>query len=370
MTDQRPKILFADQLRGVAALLVVFSHLAGIYWYQPEIVAQFVGGPVPSGPVPALALWHDRLPFNPGPFGVAVFFLISGFVIPFSLGGGRRAFLRARLWRIFPTYLAALALGLAVRAVSGFAWGEPLQINPLAVLANALLLHDLAGISSIDLVNWTLTVELKFYLLFAFAQPLVLRWKGAFVVALAVLMLGLNLAAAWAMPLLPLRLGYALRGTAHGLMFLPFLLLGTLFFLRLRGALGWAALLGASAATLGLFLLAWAGGPMAGSFTSAGSSYLWGWGVFALCFLARRHAKPLAPLRWLSAISFPLYLVHAMLGYALLQALVQGAGLAYAPAFAVALLASLGLAWVLHRLVETPATARGKARPAAAPAAA
>ncbi|MBO1079374.1 acyltransferase family protein [Roseomonas haemaphysalidis] len=369
MADQRPKILFADQLRGIAALLVVFSHLAGIYWYQPELVAQFVGGPVPAGPVPGLAALHERLPFNPGPFGVAVFFLISGFVIPFSFNGtGRLAFLRARLWRIFPTYLAALLLGLAVRAASGAFWGEPLQVNPLALLANAVLLHDLAGISSVDLVNWTLTVELKFYLLFALALPWLLRWKGGFVVGLAVAMLALNLLAAWAMPLLPLRLGYALRGTAHGFMFLPFLLLGTLFFLFLRGALGFSALLGASAVTLGLFLLTWMGGPMAGSFNSAGFSYLWGWGVFALCFALRNRAVPLAPLRWLSAVSYPLYLVHAMLGYALLQALVQGWGMAYAPALGLALLACLAAAWVLHRLVEKPSMARGKARRAVAPA--
>jgi peptidoglycan/LPS O-acetylase OafA/YrhL len=367
MADPRPKILFADQLRGMTALLVVLSHLAGVYWYQPEVVAQLVGGPVPAGTVPWLVALLDRLRFDPGSFGVAVFFLISGFVVPFSYEDGeRRAFLRARLWRIFPTYLAALVLGLAVRALSAAAWGELLRVDPLALLVNALLLHDLAGIGSINLVNWTLTVELKFYLLFALARPWLLRWKGGFVVALAVGMLVLNLAAAWAIPLLPLRPGAALRDTAHGLMFLPFLLLGTLFFLYLRGALGRWALLGASAVTLGLFLLAWMGGPMAGSLTLAGTGYLCGWGAFALCFALRRHAVPLAPLRWLSAISYPLYLVHTALGYTVLQILVQGRGMAYGPALGVAVLASFAVAWLLHVLVERPGIAYGRTRPAAA----
>ena len=109
---------------------------------------------------------------------------------------------------------------------------------------------------------------------------------------------------------------------------------------------------------------------MAGSFASAGTSYLWGWAVFALCFALRRHAVPLAPLRWLSAVSYPLYLVHAMLGYALLQALVQGWGMAYAPALGVALLACFLAAWALHHGVEKPSMARGKRRRVAATAAA
>jgi peptidoglycan/LPS O-acetylase OafA/YrhL len=355
----RHRILFADQLRGIAALLVVLSHLAGIYWFQPEIVAQVVGGPVPAGPVPALAQWLDRLPFDPGAFGVAVFFLISGFVVPLSLQGRPRgAFLRARLWRIFPTYLAALALGLLVRAVSSAGWGDPLRVHPVALLPNALLVHDILGISSIDLVNWTLTVELKFYLLLAFAWPLLARWKAAFVLALALLALLLNLSAAWAVPFLPLRLGYAVRGLAFEAMLLPFMLLGTLFLLRLRGELGRTALLATSAGVGALSMLAWTSGPMAGSYGAMAPGYLWGWGFFTLCFALRRHAVPLAPLRWLSAISYPLYLVHSMLGYALLQLLVQGWGLPYPAALAVAVAAALGAAWALHAWVERPGMQR------------
>ncbi len=49
--------------------------------------------------------------FMPGPFGVALFFLISGLVIPFSFDRHRTgAFLLARLLRIYPTYLAALLI--------------------------------------------------------------------------------------------------------------------------------------------------------------------------------------------------------------------------------------------------------------------
>jgi peptidoglycan/LPS O-acetylase OafA/YrhL len=356
------KVLFADQLRGVAALLVVLSHLVGVYWFEPEAVSMVTGAPWEAATRPPAATMLDLLPFNPGPLGVALFFLISGFVIPFSFRHhGRRSFLLARALRIYPTYLVALFLGLAIRAASGAYWGQPFEVHPLSVVANALLLHDLVGIGNLDLVNWTLVIELKFYLLFALTQPLLLRWRHGFVLGLAALALGINLLAALAMPALPGRAGFAMAGLAQEAMFLPFMLLGTLFYMRMQGQLGWLALLGSSALGLALFLLSWKHGPRDGTYDSAAVSYVWGWAIFALCFLARAWAAPLAVLQHLARISYPLYLVHSILGFVLLRLLSQRFGLGYGPALALVLPTALLLAWALHRLVERRSIAWGKA---------
>ncbi|MFC7551220.1 acyltransferase family protein [Pseudoroseomonas wenyumeiae] len=356
------KVIFADQLRGIAALLVVLSHLVGVYWLEPEVVGMVTGAPWDILPRPPAASLLELLPFNPGPLGVALFFLISGFVIPFSFRHHDRcSFLLARALRIYPTYLAALFLGLGVRAASCAYWGQPLGVHPLAVLANALLLHDLVGIGNLDLVNWTLVIELKFYLLFAFAQPLLLRWRHGLVLGLAVVALGINLLAALAMPLLPGRAGFAVAGLAQEAMFLPFMLLGTLFFLRMQGRLGWPALLGSSALGMALFLLSWKYGPRDGTYDSAALSYAWGLAIFTLCFLARGWVAPVAVLHRLASISYPLYLVHSILGFVLLRLLMLRFGLGYGPALALALLAALVLAWALHHLVERRSIAWGKA---------
>jgi peptidoglycan/LPS O-acetylase OafA/YrhL len=356
------KVVFADQLRGIAALLVVLSHLVGVYWFEPEVVSMVTGAPREAALRPAAATMLELLPFNPGPLGVALFFLISGFVIPFSFRHhDRRSFLLARALRIYPTYLAALFLGLAVRAASGAYWGEPFAVHPLSVVANALLLHDLAGIGNLDLVNWTLVIELKFYLLFAFVQPLLLRWRHGLVLGLAVLALGINLLAALAMPTLPGRAGFAVAGLAQEAMFLPYMLLGTLFYMRMKGQLGGLALLGSSVLGLALFLLSWKHGPRGGTYDSAAVSYAWGWAIFALCFLARARVAPLALLHRLAQVSYPLYLVHSILGFVLLRLLTQRFGLGYGPALALAVLAALVLAWALHRLVERHSIAWGKA---------
>lgn len=356
------KVIFADQLRGIAALLVVLSHLIGVYWFEPEVVSAVTGAPWEATSRPAATTMLAALPFNLGPLGVALFFLISGFVIPFSFRHhSRRSFLLARALRIYPIYLAALFLGLAVRAASCAYWGQPLGVHPLAVVANALLLHDLVGIGNLDLVNWTLVIELKFYLLFALTLPLLLRWRHGFVLGLAGVALIINLLAALAMPALPGRAGFAVAGLAQEAMFLPFMFLGTLFYMRMQGQLGWPALLGSSALGLALFLLSWKHGPRDGTYDSAAVSYAWGWAIFTLCFLARGRVASLGVLRGLAQVSYPLYLVHSILGFVLLRLLTQQAGLGFGPALALVMLTVLALAWTLHRLVERRSIAWGKA---------
>jgi peptidoglycan/LPS O-acetylase OafA/YrhL len=356
------KILFANQLRGLAAISVVLTHLCGIYWFQKDLIATVTFSPVQPAEVPVWVIsMLSSFPVNPGPLGVAIFFLISGLVIPFSFRhNDTGGFLRARLLRIFPTYLAALAVGLAARWASSVFWGQPFSVEPLAVIANALLIHDLGAIGSIDLVNWTLLIELKFYLLFALCRGLVARWRGDFVLALALVVLGLTYVAQLVAPGLSPRPTAVLLGLVTQAMYLPFMLLGTLMYLRLQGQLGLVHWVTTTAATLLVFAMTWKLGPSAASYSDAGVTYLWSFGLFLLFFMARRLARPLAPLRWLSAISYPFYLVHSMLGYSLLQLLIMGYGLGYTPALALAVGASMLMAWIIHRLVERPSIALGK----------
>jgi peptidoglycan/LPS O-acetylase OafA/YrhL len=356
------KFVFADQLRGIAALLVVMNHYTGIYWYARGTVAHYIFSPMQSGPVPLAVQDVVNVPFNPGPLGVALFFMISGFVIPFSFRHHTTfSFLCARALRIYPTYLLALAVGLAARYLSARYWGQHFAVYPVVVLGNGLLVHDLVGMSTIDLVNWTLTIELKFYLLFALAYQAIMRWQGRFVVACAVAAIAFNLAAVAALPHVPSRVGYALRDLSNEAMWVPFMLLGTLFFLNVQGLLSKAGLIWGSVLGLGLFLLCWRVGPVAGQFPTVAENYVFGWIVFALCFLGRRWFVPIAPLRWLASISYPLYLVHPMVGYAIIAMLVMGKGLGYCWAAGVALGCVLLLATAIHLLIERRSIAWGRA---------
>ena len=93
-----------------------------------------------------------------------MFFLISGFVIPFSILPDRAApvgsFAIKRILRIYPAYW--LSVPLAALVVF-WIWGT--QFTTREVLVNLTLMQDVFGVRSAEGVYWTLLVELVFYAL-------------------------------------------------------------------------------------------------------------------------------------------------------------------------------------------------------------
>lgn len=138
----RARLDHLDGLRGFAALAVVFQHAA-------QTAANSGAG-----------LFDPLLQtINLGRFGVVLFFLISGFVIPFSFSGERplRQFVRSRFFRIYPAYWLAVMLLAAILIGRGF------LLDPALIAANLTLLHSLMGYPSVFPGSWTLLYELAFY---------------------------------------------------------------------------------------------------------------------------------------------------------------------------------------------------------------
>ena len=98
-----------------------------------------------------------------GFLGVGLFFMISGYVIFFSVRKySPLQFLLARGVRLYPCFFAAVLF------TSGCCWlsNDPtFAVSPVQLLANLSMVAPLFGHHYIDGVYWTLVVELKFYLL-------------------------------------------------------------------------------------------------------------------------------------------------------------------------------------------------------------
>jgi peptidoglycan/LPS O-acetylase OafA/YrhL len=147
---------FLDALRGIAALLVLATHL------QSSVIGFYPSGWLAFHPQAAAVLEH-------GAIGVDVFFLISGFIVFLAArrvmyaGHGVRIFLLKRFVRIFlPYWPLALILGAAYALLPGFsASTDPIQINWIKSLT---LIPGGGGAYSLP-VAWTLSYELFFYLL-------------------------------------------------------------------------------------------------------------------------------------------------------------------------------------------------------------
>ncbi len=164
-----------DGLRGLAAILVLSFHYLKRYesLYEHDFT-------------------YHRI-FDFGFLGAHLFFAISGYVIFWSLEGGRSgaSFLKRRFIRLAPTYWLAVPITYTAVHLCGL---KEFQTSLLEATANLLLLADFAGVPYVDDVYWTLAVEVFFYLAmalvivtrqFANIEKWLILWvlAGAFVTA-------------------------------------------------------------------------------------------------------------------------------------------------------------------------------------------
>jgi peptidoglycan/LPS O-acetylase OafA/YrhL len=143
------RLAWLDALRGFAALCVVFDHTS---YHVLLPVRQF------------LYHWLDF-----GQYGVFVFFLVSGYIIPASLErkGSVRGFWTGRVFRLYPPYILALGISLV-----GFAFGVVSLASAnrhwlIAALSWLLMMPNMMAGANVPNVTWTLSYEMVFYLVVA-----------------------------------------------------------------------------------------------------------------------------------------------------------------------------------------------------------
>ncbi|MGH3260513.1 MAG: acyltransferase family protein, partial [Trebonia sp.] len=147
--NRERRLAWLDALRGFAALCVVFDHGSTLLLL-----------PVRS----FLYQW-----FNLGEYGVFVFFLVSGYIVPASLErkGSVRGFWISRAFRLYPMFLVALVLS-AVAYKTGHGTVANAGKHPAtAILGWPFMLQNLVAGINVPLVAWTLSYEMVFYLLLA-----------------------------------------------------------------------------------------------------------------------------------------------------------------------------------------------------------
>ncbi|WP_250003929.1 acyltransferase [Actinoplanes sp. M2I2] len=374
------RLAWLDALRGLAAVTVVLFHLS------PQVIG--------TGPHLAV-LRHIDL----GKYAVLLFFLVSGYVIPMSLErhGSLRRFWIGRLCRVYPAYLATIAL-FAVLATAGLLhWPASLRAETGAgLLAHVTMMPDLVGVRGVVRVFWTLSYEMVFYLivagLFAWRGHRHSAWYAG----------GLGLLAVLAGPHLPDALLVSSRQDRRVLAAVLVLVVVLTVALQIRGlvagAIGVAFVLlpalnghpGAGSTVTssqqGLLLLAvmfagtvvyrWqhgqtgrAAGLTALTVVTAGlidTQKIWTvlavMATFLSAYVLRTRAMPRA-LTWLGQVSYSLYLLHVPVLF-LMPRLVPEIGTATLPIRVAAgltyVILVLALAGLSYRMVEQPGQALGR----------
>jgi peptidoglycan/LPS O-acetylase OafA/YrhL len=155
------RLAWLDALRGYAALVVVVFHLS----------------PTVLGTDRHLAIYRH---FDLGKYGVLLFFLVSGYVIPMSLErhGSLRRFWIGRLCRIYPAYLAAIALVLLLSAAGWLAWTSSLRHQTAAIaLAHVTMMSDLVGVRGAVRVLAATASRLHLFSAYHLRHPDRERWR-------------------------------------------------------------------------------------------------------------------------------------------------------------------------------------------------
>lgn len=156
-----------DFLRGLASLGVCWLHLTEFTYHNTDG-------------------WFYNLLRASGSYGwlgVEVFFVISGFVIPYSL---RRAnyslshyptFLLKRIIRLDPPYLASIFLFILLAFAYASYTGRPPEVEGAPLTWTRVLLHlgylnMFYGHKWLNPAFWTLAIEFQYYILIGLAFPL------------------------------------------------------------------------------------------------------------------------------------------------------------------------------------------------------
>jgi peptidoglycan/LPS O-acetylase OafA/YrhL len=155
-------------MRGIASAMVCFFHLSyGNERLLPD-----------SSLVKTTGKW--------GWAGVEIFFIISGFVIPYSMfvknytRKNISAFLKKRIIRIEPPYIVSIILVLFLGYISTlmpFYRGVPFHVDWMNVAGHVAYINVFTRAKWLQDVYWTLAIEFQYYILIAIAFGMVASKK-------------------------------------------------------------------------------------------------------------------------------------------------------------------------------------------------
>jgi peptidoglycan/LPS O-acetylase OafA/YrhL len=309
--------------------------------------------------------------FGHGRAGVSFFFLLSGFVLAWSMQPGDKAtsFWRRRWARLWPAYVVATLAGYLV---SRFWDGKFFSLERLA--ANLAMVQAWIPAKdwyfSVNSVNWSLSVEAFFYLTFPFYARRIMRMRvrpafvlaGALLVGIVLVALtfghGIVLGDGWQLPASP---GVWIVYVSPAVRIMEFVLGIVLVSLLRQGALPvvpvWFAW-----TSLGVGWVA--AGEVPAGFAVVAVTVV----PFSLLILAYAQRDVAAPrssfwsskgVVFLGNISFCFYLVHQLVLRVFAAEvgrdwLAVSTGVRSLKVLALVLAVSLLAAWALHALVEKP----------------
>lgn len=332
-TTLSPTTRFAsiDLLRGIACLSVVLFHYLA------------------RGPAGGWMQGLENVPIvtdiaRYGYLGVHLFFIISGFVILWSVrDGDPRAFVASRVARLYPAFWVAVPL---TATAVWFAGDSTLSVPLSHVFGNLTMVPHWLGLSYVDGAYWSLAVELNFYVyVWILLRLRGMRWiEHLFAVWLLVSLLDLL------RPMYPVELWLDAKWAA-------FFVAGcVLYLMRSDGVTARRVVLLIASWLLGTAWVVYDGLITHSPLLRPDPIILFFLvtSIFAMLtavMLGKWDTPANRFTVWAGALTYPVYLVHENIGYVLHAAFVQTTGNAWI-SLALVVLCILVISLAIHKGVE------------------
>lgn len=157
------KLTSVQALRGIAALMVCIFHLATHKDPSRPLLAE-------DNTVRELAMI--------GPVGVFIFFVISGFILPFAMNksnykiGQIGSFLVKRVYRLYPPYLVILLLTTGMLIWNNYYQGIAFEFKWSEFISHIFYLTHILHFDWYNPIFWTLAIEFQFYIFLGLIFPI------------------------------------------------------------------------------------------------------------------------------------------------------------------------------------------------------
>ncbi|MGE4705734.1 acyltransferase family protein [Yersinia enterocolitica] len=314
------KIIFVDYLRVIAFISVAVVHWLSVFWTNPSVITMVTGAPeLDKIHVGLYDVLTPSLPvFNFGQFGVSLFFLISGLVIPFSLEKKTTSgFFKSRLSRIYPTYIACCILSLIIAYVTAKIFWDTSNTKPFVEIITSLTLtNSLFHTQAVDWVNWTLSVEIKFYIICIALKKFILGGR----VDVLFLFFGVVLLFSYITSPLINYIEFkdfviSIDGLRNEFIYCLYMMIGVLFNLNIKGKINTFQLYSYAVIMFSLFVLTIKNSNMDNQLAYIEPNYIYSLILFSFIYSIRNIFIENKIILFFSAISYPFYALHSIVGY-------------------------------------------------------
>ncbi len=365
--NQERHLPFLDTFRGIAILAVVARHTV---WSVFDNLSSVAGAAHHA----ALAAFFRCLYVisGEGTYGVAIFFVVSGFCINLSYrksqDTGWGIFYVRRIFRIYPAYLVSLLFFLLVLPITRWpadAWGA--LANQIDFVLHLFLAQNFLPqtLGTINGAYWSLAIEFQLYLLFPLILLMARRigWRQTLIVTAFVELVSRVFAlvyqyheaalfpASWFGWYLLSPLGFWFSWTLGAILAEAFVEKQPLPFSRPLPLWLWPLVVVIFDQTPFLRVFAF---PVAA----------WGTGQFLVYHLNKEPAPaqntpiPVRVLNFVGVISYSIYLLHQPIYHYVIDSHMGGG---FAIKFVFAITVFMATSYILYLFVETPGIRAGKA---------